>query len=70
MSDTTAQRAKRPAGSPLKFAIPKMSYAETKDRLTNAVGTKDRDLLGTFINQVVAVGDLGEPSGRLALWPC
>jgi hypothetical protein len=69
MSDikpTTSQWAKRPRpGSPLKFANPKMSYAETQDRLAKAIGTQDRDLLGTFINQVVAVGDLGQPSSDL-----
>jgi hypothetical protein len=69
MSDTkhtTSRRAKRPrCGSPLEFANPKMSYAETEDRLAKAIGTQDRDLLGTFINQVVAVGDLGQPSSDL-----
>jgi hypothetical protein len=69
MSDTkhtTSRRAKRPRwGSPLEFANPKMSYAETEDRLAKAIGTQDRDLLGTFINQVVAVGDLGQLSGDL-----
>jgi hypothetical protein len=69
MSDiklTTAQRAKRPRPrSPLNFANPKMSYPETADRLAKAVGTQDRDLLDTFINQVVAVGDLGQPSADL-----
>jgi hypothetical protein len=42
-----------------------MSYAETKERLANAIGTRDRDLLGTFINQVVGVAELGEPSDDL-----
>jgi hypothetical protein len=42
-----------------------MSYAETQNRLASAIGTQDRDLLGTFINQVVAVGDLGQPSDDL-----
>jgi len=69
MSDTkptTSRQAKRPRpGSPVKFANPKMSYAETQDRLAKAIGTQDRDLLGTFINQVVAVAELGEPSDDL-----
>jgi hypothetical protein len=69
MSDTkptTSRQAKRPRpGSPVKFANPKMSYAETQDRLAKPIGTQDRDLLGTFINQVVAVAELGEPSDDL-----
>ena len=66
MSDiatTTIPRAKRPPrGSPLKFEKPKMSYAETEERLVKAVGTDDPHFLSHFINQVVAVGELGKPS--------
>lgn len=66
MSDLIAKRPKRPRpGSPLKFATPKMSYADIEGRLADAVGTKDRDLLGIFINQVVAAGELGDPSDDL-----
>jgi len=69
MSDiktATTQRAKRPRpGSPLNFANPKLSHAETEDRLARAIGTQDRDLLGTFLNQVVSVGELGKPSDDL-----
>ena len=62
----TTARAKRPRpGSPLKFANPKLSHAETEDRLARAIGTQDRDLLGTFLNQVVSVGELGKPSDDL-----
>jgi hypothetical protein len=39
-----------------------MSYAETTARLVKALRTEDPDFLSTFINDVVAVGDLGEPS--------
>jgi hypothetical protein len=39
-----------------------MSCVETEERLVRAVGIRDPDFLSTFINQVVAVGDLGEPS--------
>jgi hypothetical protein len=61
-----AKRPKRPRpGSPLKFATPKMSHADIEGRLADAVGTKDRDLLGIFINQVVAAGELGNPSDDL-----
>jgi hypothetical protein len=42
-----------------------MSYADIEGRLADAVGTKDRDLLGIFINQVVAAGELGDPSDDL-----
>jgi hypothetical protein len=60
---TTAPRAKRSRpGSPLEFEKPKMSCAETEERLVRAVGIRDPDFLSTFINQVVAVSDLGEPS--------
>lgn len=66
MSDTkttTTPRAKRSRpGSPLEFEKPKMSCVETEERLVRAVGIRDPDFLSTFINQVVAVGDLGEPS--------
>jgi len=66
MSDTkttTTPRAKRSRpGSPLEFEKPKMSSVETEERLVRAVGIRDPDFLSTFINQVVAVGDLGEPS--------
>ena len=66
MSDTkttTTPRAKRPRpGSPLEFEKPKMSYAETTARLVKAVRTDDPDFLSTFINDVVAVGEVGEAS--------
>jgi len=66
MSDTkttTTPRAKRPRwGSPLKFEKPKMSYTETTERLVKAVGVEDPEFLSHFINQVVAAGELGEPS--------
>jgi hypothetical protein len=60
---TTTPRAKRSRpGSPLEFEKPKMSCAETDERLVRAVGIQDPDFLSTFINQVVAVGDQGRPS--------
>lgn len=66
MSDLIPKRPKRPRpGSPLEFATPKMSYADIEGRLADAVGTKDRDLLGIFVNQVVAAGELGDPSDDL-----
>ena len=39
-----------------------MSYAETTARLVKAVRTDDPDFLSTFINDVVAVGEVGEAS--------
>ncbi len=66
MSDidtTTTPRAKRPRpGSPLKFEKPKLATAEVEERIVKAVGIRDEDFLSTFINQVAAVGELGEPS--------
>jgi hypothetical protein len=66
MSDipnTPIPRAKRPRpGRPLKFEKPKMRYAETEDRLVKAVKVEDPDFYSNFINQVVAVGELGTPS--------
>jgi hypothetical protein len=60
---TTIPRAKRPRpGRPLKFEKPKMSYADTEDRLVKASKVEDPDFLSHFINQVVAVGELGESS--------
>ena len=66
MSDiktATTPRAKRPRpGSPLIFEKPKVSCAKTEERLVKAVGTDDPDFLSSFINQILAVGELGQPS--------
>jgi hypothetical protein len=63
MATTTIPRAKRPRpGRPVNFEKPKMSYADTEDRLVKAVRVEDQDFLSHFINQVAAVGELGKPS--------
>ncbi len=66
MSDnatTTIPRAKRPRpGRPVRFEKPKMSCADTEDRLVKASRVGDPDFLSHLINQVVAVGELGKPS--------
>jgi len=60
---TTIPRAKRPRhGQPLKFEKPKISCADTEDRLVKASKVGDPDFLSHLINQVVAVGELGNPS--------
>lgn len=62
-SATTTPRAKRPRrGSPLEFEKPKLSTADVEDRIVKAAGIRDPDFLSAFINQVAAVGELGEPS--------
>jgi hypothetical protein len=63
-TETTAKpRVKRSRpGSPLEFEKPKLSTANVEDRIVKAVGIKDPDFLNAFINQVAAVGELGEPS--------
>ena len=63
LANTAIPRAKRPRpGRPLKFEKPKMSYANTEERLVKAVRVEDPDFVSHFINQVVAVGELGKPS--------
>jgi hypothetical protein len=59
----TNPRAKRPRPeAPLQFEKPKVSTADIHDRLVRAVGIEDPDFLSSFINQVIAVGELGKPS--------
>jgi hypothetical protein len=60
------ERPRRPRrASELKFAKPKMSYAETEERLAKAIGTQDQDFLHNLIHQIVAAGELGKPSDDL-----
>ena len=61
-----AVRPRRPRrGSELKFPKPKMSYAATEERLAKAIGTQDEDFLHKLIHQIVAAGELGDPSDDL-----
>jgi hypothetical protein len=62
MSTTPRAKRPRPGAPPLEFEKPKVSNAEDNERLVRALGVDDPDFLGTFINQVAAVGELGRPS--------
>jgi hypothetical protein len=65
MSDETKStpRGKRVRReSPLIFEKPKITTADLEDRVVKAVGIRDPDFLNTFINQVLSVGELGQPS--------
>jgi hypothetical protein len=42
-----------------------MSYAATEERLAKAIGTQDEDFLHKLIHQIVAAGELGDPSDDL-----
>src|SRR6516225_450209 len=61
--DARPQRPRR--ASDLKFAKPKMSHADTEKRFARAIGTQDGDFLNSLMQQVVAVGEMGNPSDDL-----
>src|ERR1041385_1323942 len=62
MGITPRAKRPRPGAPPLEFEKPKVSNAEDNERLVRALGVDDPDFLGTFINQIAAVGELGRPS--------
>jgi hypothetical protein len=63
---TTSPGPRRPRrASELKFAKPKVSHADLEARVVRASGVEDTDFLGSFIQQVVAAGELGHPSDDL-----